>query len=96
LIWLYVLSLQASESGSLDYNLNISPFLIVSNCRTKTTPGVKKKDLLKAQTTVLPLLGSECSSLAGMGRGLYRRSYMVKEGERSSQRTARLLASIYL
>jgi hypothetical protein len=28
-----------------------------------------RKDLLEAQTARLPLSGSECSSLAGMGRG---------------------------
>jgi hypothetical protein len=67
---------------------------IVRNCQTKTMPHVEKKDLLKAAG--LPLLGSECSSLAGMSRELYRRSHTMKEGECSSQRTAGPLASIYL
>jgi hypothetical protein len=34
---------------------------------------VEKKDLLEAQTAGLPLSGSECSSSAGVGSGLYRR-----------------------
>jgi hypothetical protein len=42
------------------------------------------------------LLGSECSSSAGMGRGLYRRGHTAGKGGCSSQRPARLLASIYL
>jgi hypothetical protein len=42
------------------------------------------------------LSGSECNSLAGMGRVLYRRGHTVKEGGCSSQKTARLLVSIYL
>jgi hypothetical protein len=66
----------------------------VRNCRTKTL--VEKKDLLEAQTAGLPLLGSKCSSLAGMDRGLYRRGHSVREGERSSQRTAGPLVSVYL
>jgi hypothetical protein len=68
----------------------------VRNCQTKTTPCVEKKDLLKAQTAGLPPSGSECSSLAGMGRGLYRRGHTMREGGCSSQRTAWLLASAYM
>jgi hypothetical protein len=52
----------------------------VRNCQTKTTPRVERKDLLEAQTARLPPSGSEYSSLVGMGSGLYRRGYTVKEG----------------
>jgi hypothetical protein len=68
----------------------------VRNCRTKTTPHVEKKDLLKAQSARLLLLGSEYCSLAGMGSGLYRRGHTMMEGGCSSQRTAWLLTSTYL
>jgi hypothetical protein len=68
----------------------------VRNCQTKTTPRVEKEDLLEAQTAGLPLSGSECSSSAGRGRGLYRRGHTTREGGCSSQRTAGLLASVYL
>jgi hypothetical protein len=34
---------------------------------------MEKKDLLEAQTAGLSLSDSECSSLAGIGNGLYRR-----------------------
>jgi hypothetical protein len=54
----------------------------------------KKEKFIEAQTAGLPLSGSECSSLAGMGRGLYRRGHTVMEGGCSSQRTAELLVSV--
>jgi hypothetical protein len=40
----------------------------------------RKEKFIKAQTAGLSLSGSECSSLAGMGKGLYRRGHMVREG----------------
>jgi hypothetical protein len=42
---------------------------------------VEKKDLLKLQTAELSPWGSGCSSLAGMGSGLYRRGQAMGEGE---------------
>jgi hypothetical protein len=85
-------------SPGLEHPVNLSWVSAsdVRNCREKTTPCVEKKDLLEAQTAGLPLLGSECSSLAGMGGGLYRRGHTMRERGCSSQGTARLLASVYL
>jgi hypothetical protein len=56
----------------------------------------RKERFIEAQTAGLPLSGSECSSLAGIGRGLYRRGRTMKEEGCFSQRIARPLASIYL
>jgi hypothetical protein len=67
----------------------------VRNCQKDHATG-RKERFIEAQTAGLPLSGLECSSLAGMGRGLYRRGHTMREGGRSSQRTARPLVSIYL
>jgi hypothetical protein len=56
----------------------------------------RKERFIEAQTAGLPLSGSECSSSAGMGSGLYRRGHTIREGGCSSQRIARLLVTIYL
>jgi hypothetical protein len=58
-------------------------------------PCVEKKDILEARILGC-LLDSECSSLAGMGRGLYRRGHTMREGGHSSQRIAGLMAFVYL
>jgi hypothetical protein len=42
---------------------------------------VEKKDLLELDCRAVTLLGSEYSSLAEMGSGLYRRGQAVGEGE---------------
>jgi hypothetical protein len=39
----------------------------------------RKERFIETQTVVLPLSGSECISLDGMGRGLYRRGHPVRE-----------------
>jgi hypothetical protein len=57
----------------------ISP--TVRNCRIKTLPHMKKKNLLKGQTAGLPPLRSGSSGLAGVGSGLYRRGQAVREEE---------------
>jgi hypothetical protein len=52
----------------------------VRNCQIKTTPCVEKKDLLGTRPQG-SLSGSECSGLAEMGSGLYRRGQPMGEGE---------------
>jgi hypothetical protein len=48
----------------------------------KTMPCVERKDLSGIQTAGLSLfLGSECSGLAELGSGLYRRGQAMGEGE---------------
>jgi hypothetical protein len=42
---------------------------------------VEKKDLLELDHRTVTLSGSECSSLAEMGSGLYRRGQAMGEGE---------------
>jgi hypothetical protein len=43
---------------------------------------VEKKDLLEPDHRAVMLLGSECSGLAEMGSGLYRRGQAMGEEER--------------
>jgi hypothetical protein len=50
--------------------------MLVRNYRTKTTSHVEKERFIGGQTVELTLSDSECSSLAGTGRGLYRRGFI--------------------
>jgi hypothetical protein len=99
---------KASMSGLLNYYNKVRinsvwqegrQVLLLEDCKelpNKDHTMCRKERFIEAQTAGLPLSGSECSSLAGMGRGLYRRGYTMREGGRSSQRTARPPVSIYL
>jgi hypothetical protein len=44
-------------------------------------PRVEKKDLLEPDCMTVTLLGSECSRLAELGSGLYRRGQAMGKGE---------------
>jgi hypothetical protein len=56
----------------------------------------RKERFIEIQTAGLPFSGSGCSSLTGMGRRIYKRDHTMREGACLSQRTAKLLASVYL
>jgi hypothetical protein len=77
---------QHEDQGSsprLECPVNLSQVLApdARNCQIKTTPHVEKKDLLESDCRTVTLLGSECSSLAEMGSGLYRRGQAMGEEE---------------
>jgi hypothetical protein len=51
----------------------------VRYCRIKTMPHVEKRDLSEPDHRAVTLSGSECSSLAELGSGLYRRGQAMGE-----------------
>jgi hypothetical protein len=53
----------------------------VRYCQIKTTPRVEKKGLLEPDRRTVTLSGSECSGLAEMSSGFYRRGQAVGMGE---------------
>jgi hypothetical protein len=55
--------------------------LYVRYCQINTMPCVEKKDLLEPDHKAVILLGSECCSLAELGRVLYRRGQAMGEGK---------------
>jgi hypothetical protein len=58
--------------------IHVNPFHLVQNKHHATC---RKERFIEEQTAGLPPSGSECSSSAGMDRGLYRRGHtMRREG----------------
>jgi hypothetical protein len=73
------------EQGSScrqEHPVNLSRVLAadIRYCQIKTMPCVERKSY-KNHTMGLSLLCSECSGLAKMGSGLYRRGQAMREGE---------------
>jgi hypothetical protein len=73
-------SISSSSSGYLFFRC-VNNLISVRYCQIKTTPRVEKKGLLEPDRRTVTLSGSECSGLAEMSSGFYRRGQAVGMGE---------------